>query len=397
MPLPREISIGGGSFKSPAAKKLPTGRDKASWQGKCVCLGLAMTMRSSLNKRSINIHSVASAARVSTATVSRTLNGDNSVSPHLRQRVLKAAEELDYVRNSHAISLRSSRSKLLGLLISESICSSFIQLIRHFEDAAYLRGYDLLIGTVGTGSRGTDTLIRRMVERGADGAALLTNNVEQELVDYFARHNVRLLSLGQNREVSKQESVCLDMNIAAHQAVQHLAVLGHREIAFAHRHAPHPFLDIPASAFAAAMERIGAPIGNARIFEDSTNEIDDSTALLKWLSNSAPVTAIICSSDEMALKVLKAARDKGLDVPNQLSIIGFGDIYLARHSYPPLTTIQISLSDLAEYIVGRLSGVRSRPIFSRADDENISLTLISRQTTSFPRFSKLHRGSRMSV
>ncbi|HMH11774.1 MAG TPA: LacI family DNA-binding transcriptional regulator [Edaphobacter sp.] len=340
----------------------------------------------------IDIHSVAAAARVSTATVSRTVNGKTSVSPVLQKRVWKAVTELGYIPNSHAKSLSSTRSKRLGLMISESANSCFTHLIRHFEDAAFLQGYDLLIGTVNAISRGTNVLVRHMIQRGVDGVAILTTDIEKHFIDLFLQHDIRTLLLTSNNFGQQINAVGLDMKNAVNQAVQHLAVLGHRDIAFVHGHRDDVFLEMPPSAFSIAMSKIGIAVGHDRIIEDSCTRHDDMSILQELLEQPSLPTAIVCSSDIVALKMLKAVYAKGLDVPGDISIIGVGDLYPARHANPSLTTIQMSQSDLASSAVSSLcrSEVHQREYRAEAT-RGISLNLIVRQSTSFPRNSILNR------
>lgn len=347
----------------------------------------------SSRKGGIDIHSVAAAARVSTATVSRTVNGKTSVSPILKKRVWTAVAELGYIPNSHAKSLSSTHSSLLGLMISESINSCFTHLIRHFEDAAFQQGYDLLIGTVNATSRGTDVLVHHMIQRCVDGVAILTTDIEQNHIDLFLRHDIRVLLLTPDQLRQQIDTVGLDMKRAVNQAVQHLAVLGHRDIAFVHGNIEDVFLEMPSSAFSIAMKKIGVEVQHDRIVEDSRPRHDDFSVLQEMLEQPSIPTAIVCSSDIIALKMLKAVYAKGLDVPGDISIIGFGDLYPARHANPSLTTIQMSQNDLAIRAVALLCGSEIHHKEYRTRTHGIGLNLITRSSTSFPRDSTLNRKS----
>jgi DNA-binding LacI/PurR family transcriptional regulator len=351
-----------------------------------------MAMQHRPGKSGIDIHSVAAAARVSTATVSRTVNGKTSVSPVLQKRVWKAVTELGYSPNSSAKSLSSACSNLLGLMISESVNSCFTHLIRHFEDAAFLQGYDLLIGTVNATSRGTEVLVRRMIQHGVDGVAILTTDIETDFIDLFLQHDIRTLLLTSKHFGQQVDAVGLNMKNAANQAVQHLAVLGHRDIAFVHGHRDDVFLEIPPSAFSITMSKIGIAIEHNRVIEDSCTRHDDMSVLQQLLEQPSVPTAIVCSSDIIALKMLKAVYAKGLNVPGDISIIGFGDLYPARHANPSLTTIRMSQNDLAASAVRLLcrSEVHQRE-YPAAATRGISLNLILGQSTSFPRNSILNR------
>jgi DNA-binding LacI/PurR family transcriptional regulator len=344
-------------------------------------------------KEGAGIHSVAAAAGVSIATVSRTIHGTAYVSPQLKKRVLQAIEELDYIQNVHASSLRSGSPKLLGLMLSEPIQSAFPQLIHHFEDAAFLQGYAVIIGTVNANRRGTDVLIRQMIQQGVDGVAMLTHSVQQEIIDPFLRNQIRLLCLTPHPPQRDVQILGPDMNQAANHAVQHLAVLGHRDIAFVGSQLEDVFLELPASSFALAMSKIGIRVEQERIVKDSGGPAEDLEIIQQLLENSAP-TAIVCASDLLALKTLRAASSRGLNVPGDLSVVGYGDVSESRFSNPPLTTIHLSQYDLATQAVELLCRPQGQKGTYRARDRGIDLSLLVRHSTSFPRHASFKRKPR---
>jgi DNA-binding LacI/PurR family transcriptional regulator len=344
-------------------------------------------------KESVRLRSLAAAAGVSIATVSRTINGTAYVSPDLKRRVLQAIEDLDYIQNIHAGPLRPVCRKLLGLMISEPIQSSFPHLIHHFEDAAFLRGYAVLIGTVSAASRGTDVLMRQMIEQKVDGVAILTNSLDQDLVDLFLRNDIRLFCLTPHQGQPGVDVLGPDMKDAANHAVQHLAVLGHRSIAFVAAQQEDAFMEMPSSFFSLAMSKIGIQVRHESIVKDTGDGGEDLQVVQELLEHSAP-TAIICASDLLALKTLRAASSMGFNVPADLSVVGYGDVCQAHYSNPPLTTIQLSQSDLAAQAVDRLCRPQppNEPYPIRA--RGIDLNLLVRQSTSFPRHSRLKRKTR---
>src|SRR5262249_24567779 len=158
-------------------------------------------------------------------------------------------------------------------------------------------------------------------------------------VDSFLQHGIRLLLLPRSQMMPEIDLVGQDLNHAANQAVQHLAVLGHRDIVFVCGNCEDALVEMPVSAYSSAMKKIGIEVGHDRIVQDTSDDNDDLRVLQKMLEPSLAPTAIVCSSDVLALKVLKAISANGLNVPDDISVIGFGDICLARHAHPPLTTI----------------------------------------------------------
>jgi hypothetical protein len=134
----------------------------------------------------MDIRTVAQLANVSIATVSRTINRVSTVNPKMAKRVWEAIEKLDYFPNTQARALVSGRSRLLGLIVSEITNPFFPELIQGFEDIAVEHGYEILISSTNYDPRRMSLCIRRMLERRAEGVAVMTFGVEQPLLEQLA-------------------------------------------------------------------------------------------------------------------------------------------------------------------------------------------------------------------
>src|SRR5882757_8809861 len=141
----------------------------------------------------MDIRTIASAANVSIATVSRTINHVPTVNPEIAKRVWEVIDELDYFPNTQARALVSGRSKLLGLIIPEITNPFFPELIQGFEDIAVQNGYEILVSSTNKDPARMSLCIRRMIERKVEGVAVMTFGVEQPLLDQLARRNVPLV------------------------------------------------------------------------------------------------------------------------------------------------------------------------------------------------------------
>ena len=184
------------------------------------------------NAPRIDIRGVASHAKVSIATVSRTINYVSTVDPALAARVWKAVAELNYFPNTQARALVSGKSKLLGLIVSEITNPFFPELIQEFEQVAVAHGYEILIGSTNYEPKTMELCARRMLERKVDGVAIMTFGVEEFLLDRFiARRHPHHLHGSASRQ-PHGSSLAVDYRAGINEGVQHLAVLGHRKIAF---------------------------------------------------------------------------------------------------------------------------------------------------------------------
>jgi LacI family transcriptional regulator len=344
--------------------------------------------RSSRNPAHMDIHTVAKRAGVSIATVSRTINHFPSVNPKMAKRVWEAIKELNYLPNTQARALVSGRSRLLGLIVSEITNPFFPELIQGFEDAAVEQGYEILISSTNYDPERMKRCIRRMVERKAEGVAVMTFGVEEPLLDQLAERKVPLVFIDVGPEAPGISLLCVDYHHGIRQGVQHLAALGHRDIAFVsgplRLHSAHSRL----AAFNRAVGECGITVEPDRIVEGDHTMDGGKAAAEKLFAGEKLPTAVMCSNDVTAIGVLHEAYRVGLRVPDDLSVIGFDNIHLTQMTIPPLTTIQMSCFELARAAVMALKAhVEGTPEAKR--DHLIETQLVVRESTSFPRGSML--------
>lgn len=295
----------------------------------------------------MDIRQIAKRARVSTATVSRTINGVRTVDPRLAKRVWRAVEQLQYVPNRHARALVSGRSRIVGLIVSEITNPFFPEVVQVFENVAAEHGYDILLTCTEQDSRRTELSVRRMIERRVDGVAVLTFGMEELLLRHLTFHDVPLVFVDVGPHRPRMSNIRIDYLHGIRQAVQHLAALRHQRIAFIAGASTVKSAVARRNAFLQSLAEIGLPAepelqreGDHTI-EGGMRELD---ALLKLPKRP---TAVLCHNDLTAIGVLHRAREQGVEVPRQLSVCGFDDIPLARYVFPPLTTVRMSQAELA--------------------------------------------------
>ena len=294
-----------------------------------------------------DIRAVAAAAKVSIATVSRTMNGSPLVSERLSERVWKAIHQLNYLPNTHARTLVSGRSRLLGIIVENITNPFFPELIQSFEEVAVARGYEIMVSSTNSDPAVLAACARRMLERKVDGVAVMTFGEEEPVLDQLTHRGVPIVLAEFKLEDPKASTILLDYSSGIHEAVRHLAELGHRAIAFlAGPHSLHSAITRE-NAFRAAMQSAGLTLQKKWVIEcDHTLKGGVSGfEQLRRLANRP--TAIICSNDMTAIGVLRAAYMDGLRVPQDVSVIGLDDIDFAEYTLPPLTSIRLSRVELA--------------------------------------------------
>jgi LacI family transcriptional regulator len=339
----------------------------------------------------MDIRTIARMANVSIATVSRTINRVSTVNPKMAKRVWDVIEKLDFVPNTQARALVSGRSKIFGLVVSEITNPFFPELIQGFEDIAVENGYEILVSSTNHDPKRMSHCIRRMLERKVEGVAIMTFGIEEPLLDQLAKRKVPLVFIDIGPDRPGVSVLKVDYHHGIRRAVQHLAALGHRQIAFVTGPMRLHSAQSRLAAFSKSMQECGiTPEPNQIVEGDHT--LEGGVAAMERLLLLDPLpTAVVCSNDMTAIGVLHKLYRKGLRVPDDISVIGFDDIHIAEVMMPPLTTVQMSRLDIAKAAFGALRSQVESPEQTHGKREfDIPTELIVRESTGFPRGTMTH-------
>jgi LacI family transcriptional regulator len=332
-----------------------------------------------------DIRTVASLAKVSIATVSRTINGSPLVSERLSKRVWQAIKQLNYFPNTHARTLVSGRSRLLGIIVENITNPFFPELIQSFEEVAVRNGYEILVSSSNSDPVVLTNCVRRMLERKVDGVAVMTFGEEETVLDQLVHRNVPIVLAEFQLDDPKASTILLDYSTGMIAAVSHLHALGHRSIAFlAGPHHLHSAVTRE-NEFRAAMQTAGLAVQKKWVIECDHTLKGGVAGFAQLQKLSARPTAIVCSNDMTAIGVLRAAYMDGLRVPQDLSVIGLDDIDFDEYTLPPLTSIRLSRTDLARAAFEALRAQIEDPANPRMTREFlVSTSLVERESTAKP-------------
>lgn len=339
-----------------------------------------------LRPAAVSIRDVARRSGVSIATVSRTVNGIATVDPQLARQVWRAIEELGYMPNTQARALVSGRSRMLGLIVSEITNPFFPELVQEFENLAVAQGYEVLIGSTNYEAARTESLIRRMLQRKVDGIAVMTFGIEEDLVEKLVDREFPLVFVDAGPDLPNIRILKVNYGEGIRQAVQHLAALGHRSIAFISGPLRLRSAVARRDAFVKSMAELGLTTPAQQIVEGDHTMEGGIAAMASLISLNQLPTAVLCSNDMTAIGALHALYKTTHGVPKDISVVGFDDIHLAQFMLPPLTTVQMSCKDLAVAAVEALrAGIeRDHPRIAQKEWP-VATRLVVRQSTAFPR------------
>jgi LacI family transcriptional regulator len=330
----------------------------------------------------LSIHEVAKRAKVSIATVSRTINGVPTVAPQLSRRVWKVIEELGYYPNTQARALVSGRSRIFGLIVSEITNPFFPEIVQGFEDMAVQHNYEVLLTSTVHDSKRMAHAVRRMIERRVEGVAIVTFGMEEALLENLKSRNVPLVFIDVGPSLSRISNIRIDYLHGIRQAVQHLAALRHQRIAFISGPLTLKSAGARKRAFTQAMGEIGLPVRPEYLIEGNHTMESGIAAMKKLLALPERPTALLCSNDMTAIGAMRESYDEGVVIPDDLSVVGFDDIRFAQFVTPPLTTVRMSQTEIARLAFNALlADVERKTPAPSGSEYTLTTTLVLRKST----------------
>src|SRR5437667_6332901 len=296
----------------------------------------------------MDIREIARRAKVSTATVSRAINRIPTVDPQLAKRVWKVVQELGYYPNTQARGLVSGKTRIFGLIVSEITNPFFPEIVQSFEHIAVQHNYEILLTSTVHDPKRMESSVRRMIERRVEGVAVLTFGMEDSLLEDLRFRKVPLVFVDVGPPVVQVSNIKINYQHGIRQAVQHLAALRHAHIAFITGSLNLKSAKARKDAFEESMREIGLRVEPEFVIEGDHTMEGGMKALAHLARLGSRPTAIMCSNDMTAIGVMREAYDCGIAIPQELSVVGFDDVRLAQFMTPPLTTVQMSQTEVAD-------------------------------------------------
>jgi DNA-binding LacI/PurR family transcriptional regulator len=308
----------------------------------------------------MNIREVAKRAGVSTATVSRVVNGTAPVDATTEKRVRAAIQRSGYYPNTHARTLGTGKSHIYGLIISDIENPFFPELVKCFERLAVEHAHEVLIANTDYQAERMEVCVRRMLERKVDGVAIMTSEMDPELIRMLNGRGIPIVFLDTGSVGTGISNISLDYDSGVDQAIDHLTSLGHRRIAFVSGPANLPSARTRYEAFLASLRRKNLDCSE-ELTRPGNHRFDGGYgAMLELLRLRERPTAVMASNDLMAIGIMGALFAAGVRVPEEVSVVGFDDISLSSFMPPPLTTIRVSRADIAGFAFSSLYAASQR-------------------------------------
>jgi LacI family transcriptional regulator len=328
----------------------------------------------------MDMRGIAKLAGVSSATVSRVINGSAAVKPEKAERVRRVIAELKFFPNSSATTLKHGKSSTYGLIIPDITNPFFPELIRSFEKILVENNREMLMATTDFHPSRIQQSIRRMLVRRVDGVALIASEIETSPIESLIHNRVPLVTMDRRITGPGLSDVLINNTSGMDEAITHLKELGHTEIGFIGGMIGPTISDHRANDFIKAMKKHGLNANPAFMRAGNYRIPGGEAAMAELLQLSARPTAILTANDLTAIGALRAIHHRGLTVPGDLSVIGFDDIELSDILHPPLTTLNLSRQKFAQTFFDALEAMREQP---HADGRQYSIKtrLVIREST----------------
>jgi LacI family transcriptional regulator len=304
----------------------------------------------------VTIKDVARMAEVSISTVSRVINDSKPVSPEARRRVLKAIEELGYKPNEVARSLVTKKSNIIGIIVDDIGSSYVAQIIRGVEEVGRMYNYDLLLCSSYGDKESELRFAQFLMQKQVAGIIIVSEILNNDVLSFLDMSRIPFVYLNKYYNVLESPNVSINNREASDKVMRHLVEEGHKRIAYVTQEKDVE-LTIEKHKLEAYREWMGNIGGDPMVFEVDGHKIEDGYDIGNRIVErllEEKITAVYCCEDEIAIGLINYLYDHNIKVPEDISVVGYGDITLASYFRPMLTTIKEPYYDIGAVSIRRI-------------------------------------------
>lgn len=296
-------------------------------------------IRKSTAQKKATVKEVSLAAGVSTATVSRALTGSYEVSDETRRRVFEAARKLNYQPNRNARNLRKNNTSMIGVVISDIQNPFFGSVIRGIERITTQDDYTVILGNSDEDPECEQKIISRLLEEGVAGIILVPTQTSSAAYQAIFDAGTPFVVVDRRLPADNLDMVLVNGRLGAQRAVEHLVSLGHTRIGFIGGLKHLSVMHEREAGFLHGLKKFHLPVPETYLRHGNNRQDGGYDAMRQLLALGEPPTAVLIANNMMTLGGLQAIHEAGLEIPDQISILGFDDIDWAPSLRPPLTVV----------------------------------------------------------
>lgn len=312
-----------------------------------------------MDHKPVTIRDVAQKAGVSISTVSRAFNNYSDINSETREKILRISEELGYVPNIAARSLVSNKSYRLGLLIEDYdlvglVSQMTFEIVMSFKNEATRQGFETVLLTTTSDMQKTERLDKLFRDKHLDGAFIMGLKMTDEYYNELKEIKLPCVLMDIYMKSPMISCIGIDNIRGAFLATEYLIKNGHKRIAFING-SKESFVSYERlDGYHLALNRYGIPVQDSLVEYGQFTDKGAERAVEKLFDESNDITAIFCASDIMAVGAINKLNELGLSIPEDVSVVGFDDIFAASFMYPKVTTIKQDRKRIGESAVDLL-------------------------------------------
>ncbi len=333
----------------------------------------------------IRLKDIAERSGVSIMTVSKALRDEPDVSPGTKARVRLLAQQMGYVPDSSAQGLRTRTTKMFGILVSSLTSPVFSRVVLALEERAHDIGYDVMVAQSLDNPEREENCLRRFLSRRVDGLFICPAyrmGTEARIYQELLSCQIPTVVLGHTVPFCRQFiNVETDDLLGSHALTTHLLKLGHRRIAFFGGPSAAPWGQERFDGYRRALREFGLDVDEKLVFQAGRSVEDGANAALQMINESSDATAVQAVNDLIAVGCVETLLKQGVQVPRDISVVGFGNILLSQHFRVPLTTARQPKYTLG---IAAMDAMQQLLLGKRPESKRLSAELIVRESSGTP-------------
>jgi len=312
----------------------------------------------------VTIEDIARIAGVSVNTVSRALNNKPNVREETKKKILKIAEELGYVKNIAASSLRKKISKTIGVILEDSSNPFYAEVLKGIEYAARKQGYQLMLMNTERVYENEEKAIFAFLQRRVDGLIIAPVQTEDDDIKKLVRMNFPVVILGRHFEGTKVDEIHSDEVKGGYLATKHLLERGKKMPIMINSYLFRSAARMRLEGYKKALAEYGIRFDENMVITTDIDVEDGYEALLEAVKNKITFDSVFCYNDMMAFGVIKALEELKFEIPKDVAVVGYDDIVFSSYINPPLTTVRIKKFEMGyeafTMLMNKITGKRKR-------------------------------------
>lgn len=297
----------------------------------------------------VTIYDVAEKAGVSIATVSKVINNTGKMRDTTRQKVLDVMQQLNYHPSVMASALTGKRTETLGLLVPDISNPFFSEIARTIEDRAHEQGMSVIMCSTDDNEVKERKYLELLQRKQVDGIIIASSFNDRNILKQLLKNNLPIVMLTQHDALLGVTSVSVDDFTGGFEATSHLLFLGHENITIIAENTPSSKMRIYGCH--EAHEAFGLKFNENNIIRTTASVTNGKKCFDEILAKKQPPTAVFACNDLLAIGVLQGAKEKGILIPEKMSLVGFDNTILAETSVPGLTTVAQPIEAMGKKVV----------------------------------------------